>query len=51
MVPGNPASVRGLINSWMLTTTGGWKTSVSHLAVWFLARIEPLLTVTSWSGP
>jgi hypothetical protein len=34
----------GLISSWMLTTTGGWKASVTHRAALFLARrVLPLI--------
>src|SRR6476660_1183880 len=50
MVPGKPGWASGLISSCRDTTTGGWKTSVSHLAVRFLTRIAPLSTATSCAG-
>lgn len=43
MVPGNPGCVMGLISNWMPTTTGGWNTSVSHLATRFFNRKARLL--------
>ena len=37
-------SITGLMSSTSVTTTGGWKTSVSHLAARFWVRSAALLT-------
>jgi hypothetical protein len=37
----------GLISNWMLTTTGGWNTSVSHRAARFFSRMVLLLSAAT----